>query len=213
MARKTTPQQRPGSRQKSTNPAEKNLTRQQTIENFYKNAQQSDPKRSDHGNNTTSPKKGSSLKIALWAAAIVIIVVPATLFGGGFIGDWMGTNTAAGNPILPLQPYVVPLNQKSVLRIESFIELKDKLGLKTVCHYRPRFKAAILSVLSNNFSQKDPASVDAKKVTQQLRDEIKKSATLNEVLNIHVKSKTVSKSKKDDALAESFVPARLVYCK
>ncbi len=183
MARKTTPQQKPASRQKSTS--------------------------------TPSPKKGNGLKITLWAASIVIIVVPATLFGSGFIGDWTGSknNAVVGNPILPLQPYVVPLNQKSVLRIESFIELYNKQGLKTVCHYRPRFKAAILSVLSNNFLQTDPSSVDAKKVAHQLREEIKKSATLNEVLNVHVKSETILKSKKDDALAESFVPARLVYCK
>lgn len=233
MARKTTPKNRPSrnlksrlkSRGKKTKKAGgKKSSRKQSIDNAHKNAEQPAPqatgatgsKKSSRSQNT-----GNRLKIMLWAATIFLIFIPAAYLGGNFILEKIQPNnstalagSAGGNltPMLALQPYEVPISRQASLRIESFIELKEKQGLKNVCHYMPRFKAAIMGVLSRHFSRQEASAVNADEMTQELRDSIRQSSQLNEILNVHVHSKSIDKRNKDLKTKDVYSPSRLVYC-
>lgn len=198
--------------------ADQNLTRRQHIANFYKDEPQASPKGKK---STKDRKKGKGLRIALWAAMILLIIMPIALIGGSMIGEWLRTknladfNTAAGSltkTILPLQPYIVPVNRQSSLRFEPYLELASAEDLKTVCHYRPRFKAAILGVLNKHFAQQPATPGNTNAIVADLQNDIRRSATLKEIQAVYVKARTITKKNKNKIALPSFPQSQMVTC-
>jgi len=219
MARQPASKNKPRAGQKKIGAtADQHLTRRQNITNFYKNEKQTSPK---DKKSTKGRKKGNGLKITMWAAIILFIIVPTALIGGSMIGDWLRTknladfDTAAGGPtktILTLQPYVVPVNRQSSLRFEPYLELASAESVKTVCHYRPRFKAAILGVLNKHFAHQPATLANANVIVADLQNDIRRSAALKDIQAVHVKSRAVTKNDKNKIVLPSFPQSQLVTC-
>jgi len=237
MVRRTTPRRRPdttrrssssrrsGQRRKPAGRARAGArspnqpsTRNEDIAKFHKKSSGGAEQAPD---NNKKIKKSNTLKVFSWAAAVVLLAVPTVLIGGSMIGDWFGKNkavdleTAASHrtlSILPLQPYDVPLNRKSSIRIEPYIELTKAEAVQTVCHYMPRYKAAIIGVLNLHYAKGDPSSVDTNIVILQLQSEIKQSVSLKEIRAVHVKASTVDNEKNTPATSNAFQASQMVQC-
>lgn len=231
MARKTTPRRRGSQNRKLSRQQEAakrrklaeqkamdQQARDESIAAFHEKAQTGNSKATT---GSKQAKKSNILKISMWAALVLLFAVPTVLLSTGIIGDWMRTknalqlNTAAGGSaitVLSLQPYAVPLNQKTSLQFNSYLELTKAEAANTVCHYMPRYKAAILGVLNIHFSKGDPSSVDRNAVVSDMQHELKKSVALKEIRNVHVQASTIDVDNKKQAISNKFPSANMIAC-